>query len=214
MCDVDSTLITEEVVELLAERAGFRAEVQRMTSAAMSGAADFADSLRRRVALLEGLDASVLDEVGRNLTLTPGAETLIRALQRDGVRCGIASGGFSQVCSYLVERLGLDYSAANTLEVADGKLTGRVSGPIVDRAGKAIALRDFADAYGIDLADTVVIGDGANDIDMMRTAGFSVAFNAKAELRQYVSAEVTGPSLEPVLGLLRSAAAHGRPTMA
>lgn len=183
-----------------------------MTSAAMSGAADFADSLRRRVALLEGLDASVLDEVGRDLTLTPGAETLIRTLQRDGVRCGIASGGFSQVCSYLVERLGLDFSAANTLEVVDGKLTGRVAGPIVDRAGKAVALRDFASAYGIDLADTVVIGDGANDIDMMRTAGFSVAFNAKAELRQHVSAEVTGPSLEPVLGLLRAAAASGRPT--
>jgi phosphoserine phosphatase len=209
ICDVDSTLITEEVIELLAHRAGCHAEVERMTSAAMSGSLDFTDSLRRRVALLEGLDASVLDEVGRALTLTPGAETLIRALQRDGVRCGIASGGFSQVCSYLVERLDLDYSAANTLEVADGKLTGRVTGPIVDRAGKAAALREFAAAHGVDLTDTVAVGDGANDIDMMRTAGFSIAFNAKADLTPYVSAELTGPSLEPVLDLLRTAPGSG-----
>lgn len=206
MCDVDSTLISDEVIELLAERAGCHAEVETVTSAAMRGSLDFADSLRHRVALLKGLDAAVLDEIGRGLTLTPGAETLIRTLQRDGVRCGIASGGFAEVCSYLVHRLDLDFSAANTLEIVDGTLTGRVLGPIVDRAGKAVALRRFAAVHAIDLADTVVIGDGANDIDMMRAAGFSVAFNAKTDLAPYVSAELNGPSLEPVLDLLRAAA--------
>jgi len=180
-----------------------------MTSAAMSGAMDFTDSLNRRVALLEGLDAAVLDEVGRGLTLTPGAETLIRTLQRDGVRCGIASGGFARVCAHLVTRLGLDFSATNTLEIVDGRLTGRVIGPIVDRAGKAAALRTFARAHDIGLADTVAIGDGANDIDMFRTAGFSIAFNAKADLARYVSAELSGQSLEPVLGLLRAEAGRG-----
>lgn len=209
MCDVDSTLITDEVVELLADRAGHLAEVRRMTSAAMSGAVDFAESLRRRVALLEGLDVAVLDEVGRGLRLTPGADTLIRTLQRDGVRCGIASGGFVQVCSYLVDRLALDYCAANVLDVSGGRLTGRITGPVVDRAGKAAALREFAGAHGIDLADTVAVGDGANDIDMVRAAGFSIAFNAKTALAPHTTVELNGPSLEPVLGLLRRAAGRG-----
>jgi phosphoserine phosphatase len=205
MCDVDSTLITEEVIELLADRAGSRDAVERMTSAAMSGTMDFAESLRRRVALLEGLDASALDDVGRALTLTPGAAMLIRTLQRGGVRCGIASGGFTQVCAYLVDRLDLDFCAANTLEVDDGKLTGRVVGPIVDRAGKAAALREFAADHHIDLAHTVAIGDGANDIDMLCAAGFSIAFNPKAALVPHASATVRGPSLEPVLDVLRNA---------
>jgi phosphoserine phosphatase len=206
ICDVDSTLITGEVIEMLADRAGSRADVERMTSAAMSGTMDFAESLRRRVALLEGLDASVLDDVGRALTLTPGAATMIRTLQRHGVLCGIASGGFTQVCAYLVDRLDLDFCAANTLEVDGGRLTGRVVGPIVDRAGKAAALRDFARAHRIDLANTVAIGDGANDIDMLDTAGFSIAFNAKAALTPHASASVNGPSLEPVLDVLRDTA--------
>lgn len=181
-----------------------------MTSAAMRGSIDFTDSLRRRVALLEGLDAAVLDDVGRNLRLTPGAEKLIGTLQQHGVRCGIASGGFTQVCAYLVDRLKLDFSAANTLELADGKLTGRVVGPVVDRAGKAAALREFAGGAGIDLAATVAVGDGANDIDMFSAAGYSIAFNAKPTLVEHATATLTGPSLEPVLDLLRRAAGEGR----
>lgn len=204
--DVDSTLITQEVIELLAARGGHLDEVARVTAEAMDGRLDFAESLRRRALLLAGLDTSVLAEVAAELELTEGAETLIRTLQRHGVRCGIASGGFVQICDSLVRRLDLDFCAANTLEVAGGRLTGRVSGDIVDRAGKAAALRRFAAAHHIDLADTVAIGDGANDIDMLTTAGYSIAFNAKAALREYADAELDGPSLEPVLELLARAA--------
>ena len=204
--DVDSTLITQEVIELLAARSGHRDEVARVTAAAMSGQLDFAASLRRRVALLEGLDEAVLDEVADGLQLTEGAETVIRAMQASGTRCGIASGGFVQTSRRLVERLQLDYCAANTLEVVDGRLTGRVTGVVVDRAGKAAALRDFAAAHGIGLDRTVAIGDGANDIDMLAAAGYAIAFNAKTALRDYADVEIDGPSLAPVLGLLRRAA--------
>lgn len=206
MLDVDSTLITQEVIELLAARCGHLDEVTRVTEAAMSGRLDFAESLRRRVALLDGLDEAVLDEVADQLELTPGAETLIRTLQASGVRCGIASGGFTRTCRGLVQRLGLDFCAANVLEVVDGRLTGRVVGDIVDRAGKATALREFAAQYGIDLAQTVAIGDGANDIDMLAAAGYAIAFNAKTALREHADAELDGPSLEPVLDLLTRAA--------
>jgi phosphoserine phosphatase len=201
--DVDSTLITEEVVELLADRAGHRAEVADITDAAMRGSLDFADALRRRVALLEGLDARVLDEVGRSLSLTPGAETVIRTLRAHGVRCGIASGGFTQVCAYLVDRLRLDFCAANELEIVAGRLTGAVTGAVVDRAGKAAALARFAAEHDIALWQTAVVGDGANDIDMARMAGFSVAFNAKPALAACASAALNGPSLDPLLDLLR-----------
>lgn len=203
--DVDSTLITQEVIELLAARSGYLDEVARVTAEAMDGRLDFAESLRRRVALLAGLDAAVLAEVAAELELTEGAETLIRTLQAHGVCCGIASGGFVQTCETLMTRLGLDFCAANTLEVVDGRLTGRVTGDIVDRAGKATALRRFALDQGVDLADTVAIGDGANDIDMLTAAGYAIAFNAKTALREYADAEVDGPSLEPVLDLLRRA---------
>lgn len=206
MLDVDSTLIAQEVIELLAARSAHLDEVARVTAAAMSGQLDFTESLRRRVALLAGLDESVLDEVADELQLTDGAETVIRTLHASGVKCGIASGGFVQICRRLVERLDLDFCAANTLEVADGRLTGRVTGPIVDRAGKAAALKDFAAQYGIDLAQTIAIGDGANDIDMLSAAGYAIAFNAKTALRDYADAELDGPSLEPVLGLLTRAA--------
>lgn len=208
--DVDSTLIRGEVVEMLADLAGHRAEVARVTEAAMRGSLDFADSLRRRVALLAGLPAGALDEVGRALELTPGAEVVIRDLKAQGVRCGIASGGFTQVCAYLVDRLGLDFCAANELEVVDGRLTGGLVGPIVDRAGKASALRRFAARYGIDLRQTVAIGDGANDIDMAVAAGFSVAFNARPVLAERASVTLNGTSLEPVLELLRAHAAAAR----
>lgn len=191
---------------MLAARAGHLPEVERITADAMHGLVDFGESLVRRVALLEGLDGSVLGEVGRGLRLTPGAEQLIRTLQGAGVRCGIASGGFTQVCDHLVSRLGLDYSAANTLEVIDGVLTGRVLGDIVDRPGKASALRTFAAHCGVPLAQSVAIGDGANDIDMLAAAGFAIAFNAKPALAAHADALLDGPSLAPALDLLRAAA--------
>ena len=156
---------------MLADHTGTRAAVEQITAAAMRGELDFAESLRARVAMLEGLDAAVLDEVGAGLVLTPGARTTIRTLKRLGYRCGIVSGGFTQVTRHLVETLELDFAAANTLEVVDGRLTGRVVGEIVDRAGKARALERFAAESGVELNQTVAVGDGANDIDMLVRRG-------------------------------------------
>lgn len=202
VCDVDSTLIAGEVIEMLADRAGHLAEVAAITEAAMRGDLDFGESLRRRVALLAGLDEVVLSEIGAGLRLTPGARELMDTAARAGLRRGIVSGGFSQVTRYLVDDLGLDFSAANTLQVEDGKLTGRLVGPVIDRAGKAAALRSFAEASGVPMTATVAIGDGANDIDMLAAAGFSIAFNAKSVVTAHADAIVDGPSLAPVIGLL------------
>ncbi|MCW2567828.1 MAG: phosphoserine phosphatase SerB [Mycobacterium sp.] len=200
--DVDSTLITGEVIEMLAAHAGCEAEVARVTEEAMRGDLDFAASLRARVALLAGLDASVLADVRAAVELTPGARTLVRTLKRTGYRCGIVSGGFTQVTDHLVELLDLDFSAANTLEVVDGRLTGRVVGEIVDRQGKAVALRRFADAAGVPLSQTVAVGDGANDIDMLATAGLGIAFNAKPALRAVADTALNQPYLDAVLFFL------------
>lgn len=200
--DVDSTLITGEVIEMLADHTGTRAEVERITTAAMAGELDFADSLRARVAMLEGLDAHVLDEVGRSLELTPGARTTIRTLKRLGYRCGIVSGGFTQVAQHLVDELDLDFIAANTLEVEQGKLTGRVVGDIVDRAGKARALARFALESGVGLNQTVAVGDGANDIDMLNVAGLGIAFNAKPVVAEVADTTLNQPFLDPVLFIL------------
>ena len=169
--DVDSTLIRDEVIDLLAARAGCADEVAKVTAAAMRGDLDFAASLRERVSLLAGLDASVLDEVRGSLRLTAGARTLIGTLSRLGYKFGIVSGGFLQVIVPLAASLGIDYVAANSLEVADGKLTGQVSGPVIDRAAKADALRRFAADAGVPLSQTVAVGDGANDLDMIAAAG-------------------------------------------
>ncbi|MTD13344.1 phosphoserine phosphatase SerB [Nakamurella sp. YIM 132087] len=200
--DVDSTLITGEVIEMLADRTGTRAKVEQITAAAMRGELDFADSLRARVAMLEGLDAAVLDEVGRSLELTPGARTTIRTLKRLGYRCGIVSGGFTQVAKHLVEDLDLDFVAANTLEVEQGRLTGRVIGDIVDRPGKARALARFAVESGVGLSQTVAVGDGANDIDMLTAAGLGIAFNAKPVLAEVADTALNQPFLDPVLFIL------------
>jgi phosphoserine phosphatase len=200
--DVDSTLITGEVIEMLAERTGHRAEVERITAAAMAGELDFEAALRQRVALLAGLDAAVLDEVGQLLELTPGARTTIRTLRRLGYRCGIVSGGFTQVTRHLVDALGLDFCAANTLEVSDGKLTGALTGPIVDRAGKARALQRFAAESGVPLSQTVAVGDGANDIDMLSAAGLGIAFNAKPQVAEHADTALNQPFLDPVLFIL------------
>jgi len=200
--DVDSTLITGEVIEMLAAHAGREAEVAAVTAAAMRGELDFADSLRQRVAALAGLDAVVLEKVRGEVRLTPGARTLVRTLKHMGYRCGIVSGGFTQVTDHLVDLLGLDFAAANTLEVIDGVLTGRVIGDIVDRPGKATALRRFADAAGIPMAQTVAVGDGANDIDMITAAGLGIAFNAKPALREVADTALNQPYLDAVLFFL------------
>jgi phosphoserine phosphatase len=200
--DVDSTLVSGEAIDLLAARAGCAAKVAELTAATMRGELDFAAALRERVALLAGLDASVLDDVRVELRLAPGARTLIRTLRRLGYKCGIVSGGFTQFTDVLAADLGLDYAAANTLEIADGKLTGQVTGAVIDRAGKATALREFAGRSGVPLSQTVAVGDGANDLDMIAAAGLGIAFNAKPAVRDAADASLTVPHLDAILHLL------------
>jgi len=200
--DVDSTLIQGEVIEMLAERAGSGEAVAAITDAAMRGEIDFTESLHQRVSTLAGLPAEVLDEVADRVELTPGARTTIRTLRRLGFHCGVVSGGFRQVIEPLAHDLMLDFVAANELEVVDGVLTGRVVGPIIDRAGKAKALRDFATQAGVPMEQTVAVGDGANDIDMLNAAGLGVAFNAKPALREVADASLNHPYLDTVLFIL------------
>ncbi|MDX3074472.1 phosphoserine phosphatase SerB [Streptomyces sp. MI02-7b] len=200
--DVDSTVIQDEVIELFAAHAGCEDEVAEVTARAMRGELDFEQSLHARVALLAGLDASVVDKVRQEVRLTAGARTLIRTLKRLGYQVGVVSGGFTQVTDDLKERLGLDFAAANTLEIVDGRLTGRVVGEVVDRAGKARLLRRFAAEAGVPLDQTVAIGDGANDLDMLNAAGLGVAFNAKPVVREAADAAVNVPFLDTVLYLL------------
>lgn len=200
--DVDSTLVRGEVIEMLAAKAGREAEVCAVTEAAMRGELDFAASLRQRVTTLAGLPESVLDDVANELTLTPGARTTIRTLKRLGFRCGVVSGGFSRVIRGVVDELGLDFAAANDLEVVDGRLTGHVLGDIIDRPGKAEALRQFAASAGVPLAQCVAVGDGANDIDMLSAAGLGIAFNAKPVVREAADAALSQPYLDAVLFIL------------
>jgi phosphoserine phosphatase len=200
--DVDSTLVAGEVIEMLAEHAGCAEEVQKVTEAAMRGELDFTESLRQRVSLLSGLPASVLDDVAAELPLTPGARTTIRTLKRLGLRCGVVSGGFRQVIQPLADDLGLDFVAANELEIVGGQLTGQVIGEIIDRRGKASALRRFAHSFDVPIGQTVAVGDGANDMDMLSAAGLGVAFNAKPALREVADAALSHPYLDAVLFLL------------
>ena len=200
--DVDSTLIQDEVIELIAAHAGRAAEVAAITERAMHGELDFAASLHERVAHLAGLPASVLDDVREQVRLTPGARTLVRTLKRLGFTVGLVSGGFIEIVRPLADLLDIDHAEANRLEVVDGHLTGRVIGAVMDRAGKAAALRRFAAAEGIALARTIAIGDGANDLDMLDAAGLGIAFNAKPVVRAQADASVTVPYLDAVLYLL------------
>jgi phosphoserine phosphatase len=200
--DVDSTLIRDEAIDVLAARAGVAEEVERITEQTTAGEIEFAEALRSRVALLRGLPESVLAEVRDELRLTPGARTLVRTLRRLGYLVGVVSGGFTYFTDRFVEELGLDFAAANELEIVDGAVTGRVLGPVIDRAGKAAALREFAEKYGVPLAQTVAIGDGANDIDMLEQAGLGVAFNAKAAARVVADTAVNAPYLDTVLFIL------------
>ncbi len=200
--DVDSTLIQDEVIELLAAHAGREEEVRAVTEAAMRGELDFTESLRHRVAALAGLPASVLDEVAEEVQLTPGARTLVRTLHRLGFTVALVSGGFTPIVESIAKDLGIRHVRANDLEIADGRLTGQVTGEVVDRAGKAAALREFAGAEGLPLSRTVAIGDGANDLDMLSAAGLGVAFNAKPVVRSQADTSVNVPYLDTVLFLL------------
>ena len=200
--DVDSTLIQDEVIELLAARAGRESEVAAVTSAAMRGEIDFAESLRARVATLAGLSVSVLDEVRADIRLTAGARTLVRTMKRLGFTLAVVSGGFIEIVGPLAAELGIDHAHANRLDVRDGVLTGGLVGDIVDRQGKATALRRFAAEEGLPLSRTVAIGDGANDLDMLAAAGLGIAFNAKPIVREQADTAVNVPYLDAVLYLL------------
>ncbi|MGI8900175.1 MAG: phosphoserine phosphatase SerB [Nocardioides sp.] len=200
--DVDSTLVRGEVIEMLADRAGCLDDVARVTEAAMRGELDFEESLHERVALLAGLDASALDDVYDHIELAPGARTMVRVLGRLGYRFAIVSGGFSQITDRIAEDLGIDFAASNELEVVDGRLTGRIVGPVVDRAGKAAALRRFAQEAGVAPSATIAIGDGANDLDMLAAAGLGIAFNAQPVLQQAADTTVNVPYLDAIIYLL------------
>ncbi len=220
--DVDSTLVQDEAIELLAEELGCADKVREITVRAMDGELDFAESLRERVRLLAGCPVEVLETVRRRLRLTPGAPLLVRTLRRLGFVTAIVSGGFTQIVDPIRDELGLDHAVANDLEIADGRLTGRVVGGIIDRAGKADALRSLAREAGVPLTQTVAVGDGANDLDMLNAAGLGIAFNAKPVLRAAADATVTVPYLDAILFLLGITreeieaaevdAAHGRAT--
>ena len=200
--DVDSTLIQQEVIELLAAKVGVADEVVTITNAAMAGELDFAASLRARVALLAGASSEILDEVRAEIKLTPGARTLVKTLQRLGHEVAVVSGGFTSVIEPLLADLGISNYRANTLAIVDGKLTGEVIEPIIDRAAKAQALRDFATQTGVSLEQTIAIGDGANDLDMIAAAGLGIAFNAKPAVRAAADSSVSAPYLDSVLYLL------------
>jgi phosphoserine phosphatase len=200
--DVDSTLIQQEVIELLAAKVGVADQVVSITAAAMAGELDFAQSLRARVALLAGAPESILAEVRNEITLTPGARTLVKTLQKLGHEVAVVSGGFTTVIEPLLAELGILNYRANTLEIADGKLTGKVIEPIIDRAGKAQALRDFAEKVGVSLEQTIAIGDGANDLDMIAAAGLGIAFNAKPAVKAAAYSSLSAPYLDSVLYLL------------
>ena len=202
LLDVDSTLIQQEVIELLAAKAGVGDEVIAITQSAMRGELDFEQSLIARVSLLADLPETVIAQVQQEILLTPGARTLIRTLQRLGHTVCVVSGGFHNVIDPLMRELNISHYRANTLEIVDGKLTGKVLGPIIDRAAKAQALRDFAQLENINIEQTIAIGDGANDLDMIAAAGLGIAFNAKPAVKAAADSSVSAPYLDSVLYLL------------
>lgn len=200
--DVDSTLIHDEVIELLAEHAGSRSMVAEITERAMRGELDFGQSLTERVATLAGLDESVFDEVARRIRVTDGVPELVAGVHAAGGLVGVVSGGFHELVDALASTLGLDRWRANRLEIVDGVLTGRVDGPVIDAAAKERTLREWATDAGVPLTRTVAIGDGANDLAMMRASALSVAFCAKPAVRGAASVSVDTRDLSQVLPLL------------
>ncbi len=200
--DVDSTLIENEVIELLADAAGSRERVQQITFAAMNGEVDFEQSLRARVATLAGLPQSVFRDVAQQITVTPGVPEMIAAVHAAHGRVGVVSGGFHELVDGLAAELGLDYWRANRLEVIDGRLTGALTGPVVDARAKADTLREWAADFGVGLAATVAVGDGANDLPMMAITGLAVGFNAKAPVRDEAHLVIDRRDLSQLLPLL------------
>jgi phosphoserine phosphatase len=200
--DVDSTLINDEAIELLAERAGKRQEVAEVTERAMRGELDFEDSLRQRVLTLKGLDEGVLGEVSHQLSPTKGAKELIEAIHKRGGKAAAVSGGFIQLLAPVKQQLNFDLERANTLEVVDGKLTGQVIGKVIDRAAKAEALVEWANQLGVSQLETIAVGDGANDLGMMEVAGLSVAFCAKPVVQQKAKIALNERDLSLLIQLL------------
>jgi phosphoserine phosphatase len=200
--DVDSTFLTQEVIELIAEHAGTRDEVAAVTERAMRGELDFAASLRERVATLEGVPVSALDAVRDAVVLTPGAAELVAEVQRRGWEFGLVSGGFAEILAPLADSFGITRWRANRLEVEDGVLTGRTVGPVVDRAYKEATLREWAAELGLPMSATVAVGDGANDLDMIGAAGVGVAFAAKPLVREQAPYSIDGPRLDEVLRIV------------
>ncbi len=200
--DVDSTLIQQEVIELLAAKAGVANEVITITDKAMRGELDFEQSLRARVALLKGLPVSAISEVQQQILLTPGARTLISTLHKLGHTVAVVSGGFIDVIAPLLKELNIKHFKANTLGVENGVLTGEVTGPVIDRAAKAAALHEFAALESISMEQTIAIGDGANDLDMIAAAGLGIAFNAKPAVKAAADSSLSQPYLDSVLYLL------------
>jgi phosphoserine phosphatase len=200
--DVDSTLIQDEVIDLLAAQAGCLDEVAAITEKAMQGKIEFGEALRQRVALLSGLDELAIERAWRELTLTPGARTFCRTLGRLGYTTAIVSGGFTIFTERLRKELGIKHGQANQLEILDGRLTGKLVGPLVDRQAKAAFLHEVAEIEGVPIEQTVAVGDGANDLDMLSQAGLGIAFNAKPIVRDVANASIGVPYLDAVLFLL------------
>ncbi len=200
--DVDSTFIQQEAIELLAAKAGVLEQVAAITASAMRGELDFEQSLRARVALLKGLPASVIAEVQMEISLTDGAQNLVETLHDKGHSVSLVSGGFIDIIEPMIKTMSIKYYKANKLEIVEGILTGGLIGPVVDRAAKAEALREFAVASEVSMDNTVAIGDGANDLDMMAAAGLSIAFNAKPVVVEAADLAINEPSLRSVISLI------------
>lgn len=202
--DVDSTLIRDEVIELLADHAGSREIVTEVTEAAMRGELDFTQSLLQRVATLRGLPVTVYDQVLAATRLSAGVPNLCRVLKRNGDFIGVVSGGFIEIVQPLADGLGIDFTRANQLVTIDGHLNGEVSGPVVDREVKAETLRSWAEEAAVPIERTIAVGDGANDLAMLAAAGLGVAYNAKPVVQDQADAAITGPRLDALLAVLGS----------
>ena len=200
--DVDSTFIQQEAIELLAAKAGVLEQVAAITASAMRGELDFEQSLRARVALLKGLPESAIADVQMEISLTDGAQNLVETLHGKGHSVSLVSGGFIDIIEPMIKAMSIKYYKANKLEIVEGVLTGGLIGQVVDRAAKAEALREFAEASAVSIENTVAIGDGANDLDMMAAAGLSIAFNAKPIVVEAADLAINEPSLRSVIALI------------